>query len=308
VIVSKANGVKLWHNTVLQRREDSADPVLPTYGLEVVDSVVDSRNNVVAAKGAGAHAFHFTGTAPSQAFSHNCYAAFDGAKRFEFREPGDPVTVTDDLNVWKTFVGGLETGSMAADPEFRRITDPVDVDLDVSNTSPVVGAAPALPEITNDVRSEARPSDFVTMGAHEHAEIITDEGKVRFLELLGGISNQAVTKAVLGKSGVSSIFGDFTAHLGGGPMLDPLFTPVDMEGSTVPALPGSEGTVIFRPSFQVTLPIYGELIDTEFDRADEVGLMTPDNKTFLLKRMHSIPFDAVGFMHTQMTIPVEIMA
>jgi hypothetical protein len=58
----------------------------------------------------------------------------------------------------------------------------------------------------------------------------------------------------------------------------------------------------------VTLPIYGELLDTHFDRADELGLMSADNVVFLIKRMHSIPFDACGFMSTQVQIPVEIVA
>jgi hypothetical protein len=308
VIVSKADNVKLWHNTVHQRRSDSVDTVLPTIGFEIVSSAIDSRNNIVSAAGAGSFAISFSGTSAGTFFDHNFYASFDGAKRFQVGPVGGPFTETDDLNQWKGIVGG-ELGSLYGDPEFRDRLSVLNVDLDVSNTSPVMAGAPALPEITTDVRSEHRPSDFVTMGAHEHAEVITDDGKIRFLELLSGLSSQPVTKCVLGKTGDDSLFNEFPAQLSGDNNVDePLFTPIDIEGIAVPAIPGSEGLVVFRPSFQVTLPIYGELLDTDFDRANEVGLVTADNKAFLIKRMHSIPFDSCGFMHTQMTIPVEIVS
>jgi hypothetical protein len=308
VIVSKANSVKLWHNTVLQRRSDSADIVLPTIGFEIVNSVIDSRNNVAAAAGAGSFAISFSGSSAGTFFANNLYASFDGAKRFQVGPVGGPFTETDDLNQWKGIIGG-EIGSISGDPEFRDRLSLLDVNLDVSNTSPTMAGAPALPDVTTDIRGERRPSDFVTMGAHEHAEVITDDGKIRFLELLSGLSVQPVTKCVLGLTAGPTLFEEFPAQLSGDNTVDnPLFTPIDIEGIVVPAIPGSEGLVVFRPSFQVTIPIYGELIDTVFDRANEIGLVTADNKAFLIKRMHSIPFDACGFMHTQMTIPVEIVS
>lgn len=308
IITSKVTGLKLWHNTILQRRGDATDLGVPSYGSEILDCVVDVRNNIFSAAGVDAFAMHFVGAPAGSFFNHNFYASFDGAKRFHFAPPATAITSTDDLNVWKGFIGG-ELGTLIGDPEFRNRLDPVNVDLDVSDTCPEMAAAPALVEVRTDIRSERRPVDFVTMGSNENTEVITDSGKKRFLELLGGLSTQAVTKAVLGHSVEGTLFQDFPAQITAGVAVDdPLFTPIDIEGIIVPAAPGSEGTVIFRPSFQVTLPIYGQLLDTVFDRANEVGLLSPDNNLFMIKRMHSIPFDACGFMSTQMTIPVEVVS
>lgn len=306
IILSKVSAVKLWHNTILQRRSEAIDLGLPTYGAEILNSLPDVRNNIFAASGAGAYAMHYVGLVPGSFFDHNFYASFDGAKRFDFALPSAALTSTDDLNVWKGFIGG-EVGSQIGDPEFRNRTEPLNIDLDVSDTCPEMAAAPAMPDVRTDIRSERRPVDFVTMGAHENAEVITESGKKRFLELLGGLSAYPVTKAVLGNSGSDSLFHEFPAQLTSDIVDDPLFTPIDIEGIIVPGIPGSEGTVIFRPAFQVTLPIYGELLDPVFDRANEVGLLSADNNVFMVKRMHSIPFDACGFMSTQMTIPVEVV-
>ena len=173
----------------------------------------------------------------------------------------------NDINIWKTFMTS-ESGSMTSDPELKKRTDLVDVDLDVSATCPQIAAAPALPLVTNDIRGERRPIDFVTIGAHENSEVITDAGKIRFLELLSGLSAYPITKAVLGKSDSpdSSLFSEFPAQIVGDDTIgDPLFLPIDIEGIVVPGIPGAEGTCLFRPAFQVTLPIYGQLLDTTFE-------------------------------------------
>lgn len=302
--VSKANGVKVYHNTALIRQIDQSLPA-PCAALEVANAAADVRNNIFAGDGIVCNAVRYIGDPSVSNFKNNLYHPFGGAQTFRF-DNGGPTTITSDINIWKAFMAS-EAGSLTDDPEFKYRTDPVNVDLDVSDTCPEIAAAPALPGITNDIRSERRPIDFVTIGAHENSEVITDDGKKRFLELLSGLSNQPVTKAVLGNSGSTSLFQDFPAQVDG-VVDDPLFAPIDIEGIFVPALPGSEGVVLFRPAFQVTEPIYGQLLDPVFDRADELGLMTPDSKVFLIKRMHSIPFDACGFMSTQVQIPVEIVA
>jgi hypothetical protein len=306
--ISKADGVKVYHATSLIREIDQSLPAA-SYALDVSSSNVDVRNSILAADGVIGYAVRFSGNPALSNFQNNVYHAFGAASLFRF-DNGGPTTIANDINIWKTFMTS-EAGSLTDDPEFRKRTDLVDVDLDVSGTCPQIAAAPAIPLITTDIRSELRPIDFVTIGAHEHSEVITDAGKVRFLELLSGLSAYPVTKAVLGKSDSpdSSLFGEFPAQIAGDDTIDdPLFLPVDIEGIFAPGLPGSEGVCLFRPAFQVTLPIYGQLLDTHFDRADELGLMSADNVVFLIKRMHSIPFDACGFMSTQVQIPVEIVA
>lgn len=302
--ISKANGVKVYHNTALIREIDQSLPAA-SYAIQVENAAVEAKNNIFAADGSVGYAVRYGGDPSVSTFRYNLYHAFTGASLFRY-DNGGPTLITSDVNVWKTFMTS-ETGSLTADPEFKYRTDLTNVDLDVSGTCPEIAAAPAIASVQSDIRGERRPIDFVTMGAHENSEVITDDGKKRFLELLSGLSTSPVTQAVLGNSGSDSLFQDFPAQLTGG-VDDPLFTPIDIEGIYVPALPGSEGVVLFRPAFQVTLPIYGQLLDPVFDRADEIGLLSPDGKVFLIKRMHSIPFDACGFMSTQVQIPVEVVA
>lgn len=306
IFVMNSAGVKIYHNTLLQRRQDATAVASPTWALECVDSVVDVRNNCLAADGVGRAAVRFIGSTAGSVFNDNFYASFNGAKRFSYGPDTSTVTETDDYNVWKTFMVP-DTSSVFGDPEFYEKDHATDIDLDLSNTSPAMASATALPEVENDARSERRPLDYVTCGAHEHSEVVVDTGVTRFLELLAGLSTEPVTKAVLGHSGSTSLFEEFPAQLSGDSTLDPLFTPVDIEGIAAPAPPGQEGLLVFRPYFQVTQSIYGELLDTEFDRADEIGLLATDNVMFMIKRMHSIPFDATGMMHTQVQIPLEIV-
>jgi hypothetical protein len=294
------SGVRLFHNTVLQRRFDAADLDFSSSGLQIRNSSVEAKNNLFAGQGSNAFAVKVIQSAAGSVFGNNFYASFDGAKRFSFG-----TTQTDDYAAWQGFLPS-DTGSLVGDPEFRDRSSPVSVDVDISNTSLPMAAAPALAEIRLDARLERRPIDFVTMGAHEHAEVITESGRKRFLELLSGISTQPVTKAVLGNSVDTSLFDEFPAQFASDSDIDEIFTPVDIEGIVAPGLPGKEGLVVFRPYFQVSLPNYEELLDTHFDRANEVGLLSSDNTVFMIKRMKSIPFDATGFLHTQFTIPVEI--
>lgn len=305
--VHNANGVKLYHNTSLMRQSDQGVPGNPIYALEVSDSTVDARNNVLAGAGVNAFAIRYAGDPTVSQVQHNLYHGFDDAKPFIF-EDGGPVTETVLMSVWAAFMTS-EVGSLLDDPEFYNRLDPTNVDLSTSNTAPGMAAAPFVSGATHDINGQRRPIDFVTMGAYENAEVITDTGKKRFLELLSGLSTQPVTKAMLGRSGVGSLFNDFTAKMHDDPTFDPIFdTPVDIGGAVAPAPVGHEGLVIFKPEFQVKLPIYTELLDSTFDRADEVALVSADKVVFMIKRMHSIPFDAVGFMSTQFQIPVEIVA
>lgn len=296
----KVTSLFLYHNTVFIRRSDAANTAVDSWALEVSDAQVTAENNLFAAAGQNASSVRFSGTPTGSVFARNFYASFDGARRFHFGS-----TRTNDLGQWAQFMTS-ETGSLFGDPLFRDRAAATP-DVDIANGSKAVAAAPALASVRTDVRGERRPVDFATMGAHEHAEIVTESGKKRFLELLSGLSTDPVTMAVLGKSGSPASIHEFAAR-DPGDTFDPLFTSVQIEGAVAPGAAGQEGLVVFRPAFQVTTPIYGELLDNVFDRADEVGLLSSDGTVFLIKRMHSVPFDATGFMHTQFEIPVELVA
>jgi hypothetical protein len=306
ILIKNVTMLKLYHNTVLQRRFDAANMTNPSYGLEVEDCQIDIQNNLVSAQGTNAFALRFIGNPALNTIDWNFYASFEGALRFSFGPDAATVTETDNLNEWQA-ASAQEANSLFGDPEFRERTTPTGVDLDVSNTSDTMAAAPALQDVRHDVRSERRPVDFVTIGAHEHAEVITENGQKRFLELLSGLSTDPVTKGVLGESEEATLFTDFPAQLATDNDVDEIFSPVDLEPAVAPGTPGREGEVFFHAAFQVDDVIYGELLDAEFDRANEVGLLSADNNVFMVKRMKSIPFDSTGFMHTQFKIPVEIV-
>lgn len=298
----KVSDLKLYHNAVLQRRADSADLSTPSFGINITESSVEAKNNIFAGQGANAFALRFIGDPSTSVFDSNFFVSFDGAIRFTFAANiGDAETETDDVNQWTAFAA-TSTNNFTEDPEFRDRTSVADVDLDVSNTSPTVAAAPAIAEIETDVRSERRPIDFVTIGAHEHAEIITEQGQKRFLELLGGLSTDPVTKTVLADSGEGTLIGEFKAEPPDDETVDELFTPIQTDEILITDV----GTATFKPSFQITLPIYGEMIDAVADRADEIALLGADNLVFMVKRMRSIPFDSTGFLHTQVTIPITV--
>lgn len=304
IFLNNVQGAKVYHNTCLQRRVDATDVTQPTFAFEAVDSAVDVRNNIFAADGIGRSAARFIGNPATSTFLGNFYASFGGAKRFSYGPDVFTVTETDDLNLWKTFMVS-ESGGAFGDPEFRDRQNTATMSLDVSNTSPAMAMAPHLTEVTHDIRGERRPIDHVTSGAHDHAEVIVDDGRKRFLELISGLSTEPVTMCVLGKSGEATLFNDFPAQLHDDNDLDEIFQPIEIEDVEVPGSP-EDGLVVFRPSFQVTEPIYGQILDPVFDVADEVGLVATDNKVFMVKRMHKVPFDACGFMFTDFQIPVEI--
>jgi len=305
ILANNVQGLKIYHNTLLQRRQDASVVIQPTYALEVAGSDVDVRNNIFAADGIGRFAVRFIGNPAASAFQHNFYTSFGGALRFSYGPDSLTVTETDDKNLWAGFMTS-ETGGVVGDPEFRDRQHATTLDLDVSNTSPAMAVAPALMDVRHDIRGERRPYDYVTAGAHDHAEVIVYDGRTRFLELISGLSVDPVTKCVLGKSGDTSLFNDFPAQLADDNDLDEIFQPIPIEDIEVPGAP-QDGLIIFRPAFQVTEPIYGQILDPVFDMADEVGLVATDNKVFMIKRMHKIPFDACGFMFTDFQIPVEIV-
>ncbi len=297
------NGLKVYNNSALIRQQDQGAPNL-CYALDVVNSQVDVRNNMLAGHGQDAFALHFRGDPSMSTFRYNSYFKYKGAKLFTFGT-GGPETQVDLLNQWTPFMTS-ETGSIEVDPELREVDDTPNMDLNVSDTSPTMAAAPAIPGVDHDFLGERRPIDFVTMGANENSEVITDTGKQRFLELLSGLSASPVNYATLGNSGGSSLFNDFdAAHASD--TIDELFSPIPIPEIFVPTPTGHEGLVVFKPQFQVIGAIYDQLANPTFDRADEVGLMSGDNTLFMIKRMHSIPFDAVGFLSTQFQIPIEIV-
>lgn len=301
IVLTNVDGVRLYHNTVLQR---VADAGAPCYALEITNAGVEAKNNLLAGAGVGGYAIRFTGDPADSIFAQNFYAAFDGAKLCSFSD-GGPVVETSDLNVWVNFAGA--TGSLSGDPEFRDRLSSSAPNLDVANTSPVIGAASALADVQADVRSERRPVDYVTIGAYEHAEVVTESGQRRFLELLAGLSAAPITKAVLGNAAYAGDLNTFPRPLVTDDLSDALFTPVAIEGVVAPGSPGQEGLVIFRPAFQVTLPMYTELLDSVPSRANKVGLLAGDDAVFLIKRIRSIPFDATGFLSTQVSIPLEVV-
>jgi len=307
VRIVNAGGVQFYNNTILIRTADALSILVPSYAVEAEASAIDARNNVIAAAGPTAFAIRFGATPGTSNFQNNVYFAFDGGAIFNFDNgAGGPVTVTSNLTTWSSFMTS-ETGSATVDPEFRDRLNLTTPNLDVAVTSATLALAPFLPSVTHDLRGQRRPVDFVTVGAYEHAEVITDAGRVRFLQILSGLSVQPVNMAVLGSSGSGGLLQDFTSQTGGPQSINELFTPIPMSGAVAPGNPGQEGMVVFLAAFQVTEPIYGQLAGSSFDYADEVGLVTPDNVLFMVKRMHKIPFDDVGFMTTQFQIPLEIV-
>lgn len=306
ILIKNVTALKVYHNTVLQRRFDAANMTNPSYGIEIVDSEIDFQNNIASAQGLNAFALRFIGDPALNTIDWNFYAAFEQAVKFSFGLDTGTEVQDDNLNQWQAF-SSQDAGALFGDPEFRERLSPTDVDLDVSNTSDTMAAAPALQDVRHDVRSERRPVDFVTMGAHEHSEVITESGQKRFLELLAGLSTEPVIKGVLGESEEATLFKDYPAQFADDNEIDAIFTPIDLQPAVAPGAPGKEGQVFFHAYFQVGLVQYNELLDADFDRANEVGLLSPDNNVFMIKRMHSIPFDSTGFMHTQFKIPVEIV-
>lgn len=308
VKIVNAQGVQLYHNSVLQRHSDAASPALPSYALEVQGGTVDVRNNIWAAAGPDAFAVRFVGPPAGSTFTGNFYAAFDGARGFSYSSSIlGPFSVTDDPNAWKSTFMASESGGLAGDPIFRDRLSSLP-DLDVSNASPTIAATNAISGVRNDIRSERRAIDFVTMGAHDHAEVITDTGRVRFLQLLAGISMSPVSQAVLSNVVTAVPLSEFPARSRSVAGLSPLFNPVPIDGVNMPGTVGREGEIIFKASFQVTEENYVPLQNPIVQRANEIALLAGDGTPFLVKRMHSIPFDSCAFMHQQLQVPVEVVS
>lgn len=299
IFVSNLTGVRILHNTVLQRREDAVSEV-DGYAIYIRSSSVEAKNNTFASYGENMFSIRMLGDPTSSTLDNNAFVVIgDDAVRFIYSldDAAAPLE-TNDQNQWAQVVT-TSTNNKTDDPEFKEV-DGSDVDLDVSNTSPLISAADALAEVAFDVRGERRPADYVTIGAHDHSEVITEGGRQRLLELLAGISSDPVNKCVLADSGDSTLLGEYNAP--DSEDLDELFTPI-----TVEDISAADGTVTFKPVFQVTQPVWIEMEDATADRADEAALAAQDNLIFMVKRMPRIPFDSSGFLKTQIKIPISFV-
>lgn len=288
---------------------------VPKYALQIDESSVEVRSNIITAAGESNFSraiFVKNTTAQVVTCDKNLYFLFGAAQMGAFQNTPSPV-LAGTFNQWK-LASGLDLNSMYEDPRFECIDDLQGINLNIANDSPAVAMALHDTEVIIDFNKTRRPyttgllMPSTTLGGYEQAERITEGGKRRILELISGLSTDAITKVAVGDEGAIS-----GAELLEPEVVDPLATDLEnrifiqsiTERTVVDLTPAN--SVAYFDCFLGPNPKLTEaLLDGKIDVLEEVGLLCEDNLLFLRRTFYQIPFDPLSVVTTRLKFGISI--
>jgi len=297
--------VRAMFNTVLGRSATS----VTAYGLNIENSDVEARFNILAAIGTPfAKAIRIKNTASSfLTIERNMYGLFESATLGTF-EDGTGVTEATTFTGWQA-ASGEDTTSIFQDPEFKCLNEDFGIDLDVSNTSPAIAQGEYDPDIQIDIDKTRRPTllggpnQSTTLGAYEEAQIITLNGITRVLELIGGLSSDAITKVGVGEIGTISAIEYLRPETPKQDEIDlrsKIFTRDIAELSVDGVI--AKFKCILGPSPDMT----EALLDARINEMLEVGLFATDGVLFMRRTLYRLPFDPLSVLEATFTFGVSV--
>lgn len=286
------------------------DGPIPFYALNIENSDVEARFNILAAIGESSFAkiFRIKDTVGSfLTIDRNLYALFQQASFGTF-EDGTGVTDVGGFTAWQAATGQDGT-SIFQDPEFKCLDETEGIDLDVSNTSPAIAQGDFDTDIQIDIDKTRRPTllggpnQSTTLGAYEEAQIITFSGITRILELIGGISDQSVTKVGVGEIGTISAI-EFlrpqTVDRVETDLMAKIFTREIAERFV------EDTTAKFKAIVGPTPAMTEALLDAKINEMRELGLFTDDGILFMRRTLYRMPFDPLSVLETTFTFGVSV--
>jgi len=296
--------VRVFFNSILSRTDGS----LPFYGARFENSDLLVRFNIFAAKGSQfcKAAYLRPGTAAFDS-DRNIFITYLSAT---FGTYGDGVTEVEVANLtdWQAKTAG-DVQSMFTDPKFRCLAADPGINLDVANTSPAVAKGDYENDIPIDIDKTRRPTllggpnQSTTIGAYEEAQIITESGKIRVLELIGGVNMNSVTKVAVGQIGTISAIEYLRPQTPSS--LDPdLQDRIYMTRIAHRYVDGI--TAIFDCFLGPTPEMTERLLDENIHVMEEVGLFTEDELLFMRRTLYRIPFDPLSVLSIRLKFGIAV--
>lgn len=174
--------------------------------------------------------------------------------------------------------------------------------------SPVIQVGTPIVDVPNDIDGNIRPGDAVTVGAYEARATVTPDGIFRILELIGGLSTQAVVKVGIGDEG------EFASN--------PMLPEAPIQGNI-----GLDNPLVFIPLKGATAtggvlelmcdffwrflippgqPVdFTEIQDQIITTFTEVGLFTEDNVMILRFTLPEFSWDILSRVTPRVTIQLR---
>jgi acyl-CoA-binding protein len=290
-------------------RTDGPDPF---YAFVIENSDVEARFNIFAALGESsfARAIRLKNTVGSfLTVDRNLYAVFQAATMGTYEDGGGAVDVVG-FTAWQA-ASGLDGTSINQDPEFKCMVEDEDheIELDVSNTSPAIAEGDYDLDVQVDIDKTRRPTlvggpnQSTTLGAYEEAQIITHDGIVRILELIGGLNLNSVTHVGVGEKGTITALEYLrpetpsAAHTA---LMELIFMRTIVERFVV------DITAKFKCVLGPTPAMTDALLDGRIHEMREVGLFTTDGVLFMRRTLYRLPFDPLSVLEATFTFGVSV--
>jgi hypothetical protein len=298
-------GSRAIFNTILAR----TDLLAPVWGLVADESDLQAKYNILTALGSSAaHTARIKNTGGYLLdYDRNLYWIFGEALVGTY-EDGMGVQEAATFTAWQAATG-MDLASLFADPEFKCLDEDEGLDLDVSNTSPAIAQGDWDPDAEIDYEKTRRPTSIggplqsTTLGAYEEAQIITDLGKTRILELIGGLSSDYIGLVGVGDEGTISTVDYLKPET-------PSMIQVDLDHRIFLQMISRRFVIDITGYFECILGpsprLTEELLDDKIDVMTEVGLFALDGLLFMRRTMYRIPFDPLSVITTKMIFGVSI--
>lgn len=287
----------------------------PCYGIEVDESDALVKFNIVQANGLDSltRAMRLKNTTGrTVTIDRNLYWLKDEASFGELVS-GSGTTSCATFAAWKTATG-KDASSTFADPLFGCDGYDEAANLEIATESPAIAAGDWDADVQLDIDKTRRPklmgdpTHSTTLGAFEGAQVITEAGKARILDLIAGLSRDPVTLVAVGDKGTisdaeylqpttpSRIATDVTERI----FVMKIQAPPPYRARQV------VGTTIFFDCFVGPTPGIETLLDGVMNTLSEVGLLTTDGVLFLLRTLQRTPFDPLGRVTTRIRFGIAV--
>lgn len=274
----------------------------PWYGLEIDESDVLAKFNIIEAKGGSAlsRIISLTNTTScSVTINRNLYW-LDDASSFGAVDLGTPASVAT-FTAWKE-ASSQDGDSTFEDPLFG-CTDSPGVNLEIAQQSPAIAAGDFDADVDLDIDKTRRPklvgdpTHSTTLGAFEQAQVITPAGKELILDLIGGLKTLGITKVAVGDKGTISDEEYLQPETPSKVETDLKERIFVMKIQAPPPFTARYvlGSTAFFDCFIGPTPAAGDsLLDAKMDTLSEVGLLADDGTLFMVRTLQRVPFDPLG--------------
>lgn len=275
----------------------------PSVGIFCRTSDLTDRNNIIVAKGTGAVSIpiDFDDNAAAQTLISD----FNNLYRLDDAGPIGRFNGADDLTLaaWQGTTGE-DASSISDDPDFVD-TETGSVRLRLRLDTPSHRAGTLIADLLVDLFGGFRPQDLPSQGAIEPMNVILDQGRVRVLELIGGLSTDYVDRALAGQDGTIAAMPESPEAT------DRILTQLD-DQIFENRIPLERVTVVgpkvfFDVQMGPSAKLMAERLDQVIDPLSEIGLTFRDLLLFTRLTIRDTPLEPLAPVTTKVVIGVEFV-